>query len=173
MKKRPVLILVGLATLGFLALLLAAQQSSPEHTDESLEVTVRFETAAGAPLRGAVVATVRQRRMISKDSFRTELAAALSLSEGRERDPLRLGPIGAVRTTLEPLTIIRTTAWVTRRWFGPVLTGRSILRPQVLLVEHSDYGTTVIRIDPATPVDEGDQPNTWRMDLGKIRIPAR
>jgi hypothetical protein len=58
---------------------------------------------------------------------------------------------------------------VTRAREGTVLVGRETDLPK--LIDHPRHGRTIIPIDPEAPGEEGEEPNTWRLDLGTIQVP--
>jgi hypothetical protein len=164
------LVIVGLLVLAFLARVYLYGHG---HIDELLEVTVRVvDRGTGKPVAGAVVATVRYRSQLDRESFDWHLETALGLSEHRIEDSWECGAVAcATRTTDRPKTVIRSSALVTRYWFASIETSKTVGIPELLLIDHPRHGRTIIPIDPETPVEEGEEPNTWRLDLGTIGVP--
>jgi hypothetical protein len=142
------------------------------HVAELLEVTVRVvDRDTGEPLAGAMVATVRHRNLLEQD-FDLQLEAALEVLEELGEDAWGLSRLVCpTKTGEDAVTTIRSAAYVTRHWFGPFETSKAIVIPRILLIDHPRHGRTIIPIDPETPVEEGDRPNTWRLDLGTVRVP--
>lgn len=141
------------------------------HIDELLVVTVRVvDGVDGRPLEGATVIVVRDRSLVGGDYFGGYLEDAVGRI-GHE-DAWRLGRIvAAARSTSEPITTVRSSAYVTRYWLGPIELSKDVFVPQVLLVDHPRHGRTVVPIDPRPPTP-GEAPRTWRLYLGTVRIPS-
>lgn len=168
------LVIVGLLVLAFLlwrfgSWLMVGSQTHG-HVYEPLEVTVRVvDRDTGEPLAGAVVATVRSRSALEWESFESSLGEAFKPEEpGVDR---WRHVVCGTKTTEKAETTIRAAVCVTRFWEGTVLTGQETDLPNILLIDHPRHGRTIIPMDPETPVEEGEEPNTWRLDLGTIRVP--
>jgi len=161
-----------LALVALLALVARVFWFTESETGEPLDVTVRVvDGATGAPLAGAVVATVQWRGLVDDTRFAERVAVALAreaeFRAARERRLL----VRAARTTGRAETTLASTAWVTRSWIGPLEVGQRIALPEVLVVEPARGGRVVVPIAPDTAVAEDGAPGTWRIDLGTVRIP--
>ena len=69
------------------------------------------------------------------------------------------------------MTTLGTRAYVTLVWDEEGLSDKSVSLPELLRIHHPKGGCTIVPIDPETPLSEGDEPNTWRLDLGTVRVP--
>ena len=122
------------------------QHMSGGHLDERLDVTVRVvDGETGRPLSGAVVTVARYR----SNPFRGDAGQA----------------------TDEPVTAVVSSVHVTRWQNEGIVTRKEVTLPEVLLIDHPERGQAIVPIDPKTPLTEGDEPNTWRLDLGTVSIP--
>ncbi len=140
------------------------------HIDEFLEVTVRIvDGETGKPLGGALVATVRYRDSLGRYYFEPNLAAAIDVMS--REDAWKSGFIATSMSTSDEITTVRASVYVTRYWVGPVQVSKEVGIPEVLLIEHPRLGRTIVPIDQDGPLTEGDEPKTWRVDLGTVRVP--
>jgi len=161
--------LLALALLWYLATVYWARHG---HIGEPLDVTVRVvDAATGAPVAGAVVATVRWRGDLEDEDFERDLAAALEKEEAYLEVRHMPLPVRATRSTARAETTVHSSVWVTRSWIGPIRTRTRFLPPEALVVEHPRCGRIVVPIDPGSPLEEGDAPRTWRLDVGTVRMP--
>ena len=140
------------------------------HINERLDVTVRVvDSESGRPLGDAVVAVIRYSSLLERDDLEWHLAEALEYSQ--RSDNWSTFSVFAKRTTGEPVTEMVSEVYVTRWWVGGLQVSKEVYSPRVLLVDHPKHGRTIIPIDPEAPLSEGDEPNTWRLDLGTVRVP--
>jgi hypothetical protein len=160
-----VVVVVVLAAIFFVLIV----GTSHGHIDEFLVVTVRItDRDSGRPLEGALVATVRYRSTLEQHYFERALDEAID-AMGLE-DAWRLGFVAATRSASEESTVIRTSAYVTRYWVGPVEVSKTVFPPEVLLIDHSRLGRTIVSIDPKR-LAEGSEGRTWRLDVGTVTVP--
>ena len=141
---------------------------------QPLEIRVRIVSrASGAPVVDAVVGVAVSMKSAESDRFDEALRSAMRSPVGFELETKRNLAVSATKSTRDPVTTLRSVASVSV-WSAWSVVLRQIARPPgVLVVDHPDFGRTVIPIDWDTPLDEGEEPDTWRLDLGTITIPAR
>lgn len=159
-------VVVALAAAAFLLLV----GTTHGHIDEMLRITVRIvDRESGRPLDGALVAIVRYRGSLGSEYVEDSLAAAIDLMNGE--DAWMYGPVATSMSTPDEITTIRASAYVTRYWVGPILVSKEVGIPDILLIEHARLGRTIVPIDQNGPIAAGDEPKTWRLDLGTVRVP--
>ncbi|MCZ6574823.1 MAG: hypothetical protein O7C98_16850 [Planctomycetota bacterium] len=170
MARKIVLILVLLLAVAFVLFLFAHHGVMYERRD----VTVRIvDRDTGQPLEDAVVALVCYASALEwEEDFERALKAGLNALEFWGDDSWRLAEVPCARTTESAETIVRGAAYVTRWWVvGPVVFSKEVGIPDVLLIDHPRFGRTIIPIDQESVPKEGDEPNTWRLDLGTVQLP--
>jgi len=168
-----VLILVGVvAGLAAVAVAMGLFHTSHGHIHEPLAVTLRLvDRETGAPLEGAVLATVATPLFLESEHFDAQLDGVLGLLDRDPEESWTYGWICAGRTDSRAETTLRSAVYVTRYWCGPFEVKRKVHAPELLLVQHSRCGRIVLPIEPAAPLAEGDAPRTWRLDLGTVLVP--
>ncbi|MHC4958675.1 MAG: hypothetical protein ACYTGN_09880 [Planctomycetota bacterium] len=161
---------VGCAALIVLVAPLGLFLVSHGHIHEDLDITVRLvDGDSGRPLpAGTLVATVRYRTVLDSDHFDTMLAEVLEhgVTGGRA------GYVNPTRATGRAETVIPSTVYVTRYWFAGIETSKEVAVPRILLVDHPRRGRVAIELDRQAEAEPGEEPRTWRLDLGTIRVPG-
>jgi len=122
-------------------------------------------------LEGAVAVVVASPDMIRSEFFPRWVESALQVVE---QDPdYAPWPVGAARTTEEPVTTVRAAVYFTVYRVASVTVYRTNSGPQALVVERADGGgrfVVPIEREPSRVETDGAAPR-WRLDLGRIVVP--
>jgi hypothetical protein len=163
------LLVVAVALVALAILILLAQTHG--HLDQPLEITVRvIDAETGEPLVGAIVGTARWRDRIGNEHFHEMVRYALTRESDRPHSPLA-EPVCATRTSKQAETVFESAVYLTTsRVLGIRVGGESHL-PEALFIERPGHRRVVVPIDPQSPIEPGTLPDTWRLDLGTVRVP--
>ena len=149
--------------------------SSHGHIGEPLDVVVRLVSPdSSSSVAGIALATVSFRSCLeTEDDFRKDLEGALNLREEPEASirQRHSGSVYAEITDRSGIATIRSSVRVTRYWIGPIQTQKLVRVPEILVIEHPTLGRAIVPLDPDSPIEEGEEPDTWKLDLGTITLP--
>ena len=101
-----------------------------------------------------------------------ELRDALKFSGDPDSVLWRSMTVWAAPAGQGPDRSIRAAASFSSSQIGPFPLFETVSTPRALLVEHPLCGRVILALDRDGSIEEGEEPRTWRLDLGTIRVAA-
>jgi len=135
-------------------------------------VSVRLVDAdTGQPLKDAVVSVVAYQEVLDDSDFAERVQESLDYEYNEDPDHGIFFNVSSRHAIGDETMVIHSRALTSGTDVFGITVSSTFLLPDLLVIDHKLHGRTIIEIADNYPVRELEEPYTYSLDLGTIRIP--